>query len=46
MAQTHQKSPLCSEHIIPGIQSSAQKPNQAFQAAQKPVMQASWALLF
>lgn len=46
MAQTHQKGPLCSGHIIPGIQSSAQKPNQAFQTAQKPVMQASWALLF
>ena len=46
MAQTHQQSPLCSGHIIPGIQSSAPKPNQAFQTAQKPVMQASWALCF
>lgn len=46
MAQTHQKGPLYSGYIIPGIQSSAQKPNQAIQTAQKPVMQASWALLF
>lgn len=40
------KEPFVLRHIIPGIQSSAPKPNQAFQTAQKPVMQASWALSF